>query len=160
MQKANILKRITIFVLGTTILFTVLIANLAVVFRYVIEKSLPWSDELLRFIFVWVVFIGVALVYRKDELVDMTLVADLAKGKLALFLDVLRHMLTFIFVLIIAYQSLIITLGQLRTGEISAAMEIPVWLVSAGLVIGSAIWAYYGLLKIYATLKRLFTSTS
>ena len=34
--------------------------------RYVIHYAIPWSEEISRFLQVWIVFIGGALVYRDD----------------------------------------------------------------------------------------------
>lgn len=149
----------TKFIIGISILFTILIANLAVVYRYILGSSLPWSEELLRFLFVWIVFIGAALAYKKDELVELTLVTDLAKGKLALFLELFRHFLSCFFIVIVSYQSFMIMIGEMNTGKISAAMEIQVWIVTAGLVVGSVLWSFFAIKKMYLALKR-FVSAS
>ncbi len=45
---------------------TCLIAILQVFFRYVLNNSLPWPEELARWIFVWLVFVGLALGVRRD----------------------------------------------------------------------------------------------
>ena len=37
-----------------------------VVTRYVIHYAIPWSEEISRFLQVWIVFIGAALVYKED----------------------------------------------------------------------------------------------
>ncbi|MET3507604.1 TRAP transporter small permease [Halalkalibacter oceani] len=158
MSTIPFLKKAQSYVFGLTILFTVLLANYAVFNRYILKQSLPWSDELLRYMFVWIVFIGAAIVYKKDQLVDLTLVTDFAKGKFALLLDLLRHLLTFLFIVMISYQSFIIMRGQMSTGEISAAMEIPVWIMTAGLLIGGCLWAVFAIFKILAALRRVFTS--
>ena len=34
--------------------------------RYVIHYAIPWSEEISRFLQVWIVFIGGALVYKED----------------------------------------------------------------------------------------------
>ncbi len=54
--------------LGTTKLSVIAISVLMIVvtlaqviFRYVIESPLPWSEELARYCFVWIVFLGGAI---------------------------------------------------------------------------------------------------
>lgn len=49
------------------ILLTVLVALLQVFFRYVLNASLSWPEEFARWAFVWVVFLGMALAYRRDS---------------------------------------------------------------------------------------------
>ena len=47
-------------------LFTVILAIIlaAVFFRYVVNQSLFWSDEVVRYLFVWFTLLGAALVLR------------------------------------------------------------------------------------------------
>lgn len=149
-----LLVKIKRLIIGISILITIFIANLAIVYRYVLGSSLPWSEELLRFMFVWIVFIGASLAYKKDQLVDLSLVTDLAKGRLSLFFDLLRHLLSFLFIIIILYQSFMIMIAEINTGKISAAMEIQVWLVTAGLVLGSLLWSIFSIIKIFYAIKR------
>lgn len=49
------------------ILFIVLIilATMQVLFRYVLQYPLPWTEELARFTLVWVTFLGAASVTRR-----------------------------------------------------------------------------------------------
>jgi TRAP-type C4-dicarboxylate transport system permease small subunit len=36
------------------------VAALGVIFRYVLQHSLPWSDEMAAYLFIWLVFLGAA----------------------------------------------------------------------------------------------------
>lgn len=37
-----------------------------VVFRYVIESSLAFPDELIRYLFIWMIFLGSAIAFRRN----------------------------------------------------------------------------------------------
>ncbi len=52
-------------VCGLLLLSTCLIACVQVFFRYVLNSSLPWPEELARFAFVWLVFAGMAIGARR-----------------------------------------------------------------------------------------------
>jgi TRAP-type C4-dicarboxylate transport system permease small subunit len=51
------------------ILFTamVLVVFANVIGRYYLDTSLAWSEEVSRFMLVWLVFLGAVLAYEKDE---------------------------------------------------------------------------------------------
>ena len=44
---------------------------LQVVFRYVIKGSLPWSEEVARYLMIWIGFIGGSLAFRSGEFIGI-----------------------------------------------------------------------------------------
>jgi len=52
----------TLFVLGISMAFVVAIQ---VFFRYVLNHSLFWSEELARYLLVWLTFLGASAAYRR-----------------------------------------------------------------------------------------------
>jgi C4-dicarboxylate transporter DctM subunit len=60
-------------VAGALLLATVVIALIQVFYRYVLNDSLPWPEEVARWAFVWLVFLGGALVSRRGGhiIIDM-----------------------------------------------------------------------------------------
>ena len=52
-------------VAATLLVWTVVIALVQVFFRYVLNASLSWPEEMARFAFVWFVFLGAAMVTRR-----------------------------------------------------------------------------------------------
>jgi len=51
-----------------------------VVFRYVIEYGLTWSDEVARYMLVWVTFLGASLGARTKALIGLEVVVNLLRG--------------------------------------------------------------------------------
>lgn len=47
-----------------------------VVMRYVFNNSLSWSEELGKFLFVWLSWIGISIGHRKREHIKITLLVD------------------------------------------------------------------------------------
>jgi TRAP-type C4-dicarboxylate transport system permease small subunit len=43
------------------------IVLVGVVFRYVLNRSLPWTDEVVRYLFVWFTLLGAAVTLRERE---------------------------------------------------------------------------------------------
>ena len=43
-----------------------MIVFIQVVFRYVIQASLPWTEEMARYLFVWLIFVTTSLCVRKQ----------------------------------------------------------------------------------------------
>lgn len=60
-------------------ILTVLVFS-QVFFRYVIESGLTWSDEVARYILVWVTFLGASLGARTKALIGLEVVVNLLRG--------------------------------------------------------------------------------
>ena len=59
----SVAERLNALALALASVLTVLIfivAALGVVFRYVLQHSLPWADETAAYLFIWMVFLGAA----------------------------------------------------------------------------------------------------
>jgi TRAP-type C4-dicarboxylate transport system permease small subunit len=61
-----------------TLLAACLLAVVQVFFRYVLNNSLPWPEEVARLGFVWVVFLGMALAIHRDAHLRIDLVDRLS----------------------------------------------------------------------------------
>jgi TRAP-type transport system small permease protein len=54
------------FILGSCIASIVLITLAAVWWRYVLDNPLSWIEQVSNMLFIWVVFIGAAVLYRQN----------------------------------------------------------------------------------------------
>lgn len=82
-------ERVTFAVLRFTliaIMATMILAVLAQVFsRYLLDFSLTWSEEAARICMICLVFLGIAVLSRKNEHLAVTTVIDLLPGRLRHF---------------------------------------------------------------------------
>jgi len=56
------------------------IVGVSVFTRYCLNSSLGWSDELSRFLFIWVTFLGAAYAYALSEHIGLDFVVDRIKN--------------------------------------------------------------------------------
>lgn len=61
---------IAMFVVMVSIIF------IQVVMRYVFNNSLSWSEELGKFLFVWISWIGISIGHKRKEHIKITLLVD------------------------------------------------------------------------------------
>ena len=60
--------------------------------RYVLNSSYPPSEELSRFFFIWVTYLGVVVAYQAGDHVSVTLVVDRLKGMPKLVVALLKYL--------------------------------------------------------------------
>ncbi|NWF92702.1 MAG: TRAP transporter small permease [Syntrophaceae bacterium] len=97
----------------------------AVVMRYVFHRPPAWSEELSRFIFIWMIMLSAVLVTREQSHIQMTFLVDLLPERLRFFLS------NFIRLLMIAFCWVMIQQG-LKIYPIVAEASSPSFGISMG----------------------------
>ena len=77
-----------------------------VIFRYVIAEPLPWSEELARYCFVWIVFLGGAVGLSRGIHLGVDLIVNAMPAATRRAMDALTSTLIAIFAAIVIYASL------------------------------------------------------
>lgn len=65
------IERIQLVICGT-LMFTIMVLTFCMVFwRYVLNNSIVWAEEVLRYLMIWAVLVGAGLTTRQDDHVCM-----------------------------------------------------------------------------------------
>lgn len=122
-------------VLLLAVVFAVMVA--AVFFRYLLNDSLIWAEEIARYAFVGLAYAGIATGFRNRSHVRIDLI-DLLAPSLARAFEALVWIVSFAFLAFLLVQAVSIT-NVLRSSR-SAALQMPMawlyWLVAAGIAMG------------------------
>jgi TRAP-type C4-dicarboxylate transport system permease small subunit len=114
-----------------------LVVGLQVFSRYVLNHSLFWSEELARYLFIWLVFLSAAMVLRQDRHIQVSAFVDLLPASIKRAVIILGDLLMLGFVLVVFVESLRLA-GMVWT-VLTAAMEIPWTFVYLGILLGMGI---------------------
>lgn len=135
----------------------ILVETYAVMARNILQISTPWSDELLKLLFVWSIFVCSALAFLNDELISLTLFEDDAKekGKMALYgiFKIIQYVATLIISGLLVYQIWTIVNTQLSTGEATTVLKYPLWVMNSGILVGMVLTVVFGIIKLVDCLK-------
>lgn len=71
--------------------------------RYFLTYQFPWTEELARFLFTWIVFFGAANAMRHSGLIAVTLIPDMLPDNLRSGLAVAMHLLGGVFFAILVW---------------------------------------------------------
>ncbi|WP_299980715.1 TRAP transporter small permease [Desulfobacula sp.] len=138
-----------IFGLGFTM--TIVVA-VQVFFRYVLNHSLFWSEELARFLLVWLTFLGASSAYYRkvNPGVDF-LYAKLTPllKKISSISTHLASMSLFIVMIIYGYQ-----FAWFVRLQISPALQIPKWIILSIIPISGVILMIHAVSFLFAELKE------
>ncbi len=97
-----------------------------VFFRYVLNASLSWSEELARYLSIWVIFLGVAIAFRRKAMIAIESILQLVPRKIAFLLRIIALLLSLFFSMyLIVYGFNIL---ETVSNQKSTALGIPMWL--------------------------------
>ncbi len=120
--------------------YTVLVL-LQVFFRYVLNESLFWAEELIRYGLVWSVLLGSAIVAHDRGHVRIDMLSPLLGPGGRRTLELGAHACAFMFVVILA-----VTGAQFvdRTWfQHSASLGVPMWPIYAAVPVGAALETWF-----------------
>jgi len=118
--------------------------------RYVLQSSLTFSEELVRYLFVYVVFFGTAFVAKENGHIVVEVITTKLKGKMAKYTKIAGYGTLILFITILFYQGcrmVILTYHQL-----SPALQIPMSYVYLAIPISSFVMFCNVLILIIDTL--------
>jgi len=119
---------------------------LQVIFRYVLGQSLYWSEELSRYIFIWITMIGAALSLKSSSHFGLDLFFKKLPQQGKRWVGFLIRSLIGGIILIILIQGSFLV--KKAVYQLSPAMQISMGLVYACLPLGGALMAVHFLANI------------
>ncbi|ONI40631.1 hypothetical protein AN639_00300 [Candidatus Epulonipiscium fishelsonii] len=145
------MEKLFTIMIGIGAIVCLIIVNVAVVARLT-NVSISWSDELIKIIFIYVIYIGAAIAYKTDSLISITMLEEslLAKTNNVPYkiLKVTQHLICTGFAIFCSIEGINMVMNQLRNNELTPALELPAAISTIGFVIGVIAWSYYGFGKI------------
>ena len=127
--------RCTGYVCSALFSVMILVSLLQVFFRYVLNDSLTWSEELARYLFVWTAFLGSIIALHRGLHIDVDVLTSIVgkKTKTCLALLAKACMIALLLVLTVYGWRIV----MLTWDAPSAALRIPMALVYMAIPLGA-----------------------
>ncbi len=113
------------YLLITSLIVAVIIVFVGIVMRAVVSNSLPWSEELCRYIFVWQCWLGASLAVREGKHIRVDFIFSLLKGKAVHVAELVAAIIWFLFCVFVVYNSVELLSSIVRSGQFSPVMRMP-----------------------------------
>lgn len=130
---------------GWLLLVLVGLNGASVFMRYVMGDSISWSEEGIRYIAVWITFLGSVAASWHDEHLDMNLFAEFGGAAFQAFHRCLLHLLNVGFSAIVAWQGWIYC--ALNGAQTAPTTGLPMIYVYGAIALGGALLTFVHLVK-------------
>ncbi|UGB32227.1 TRAP transporter small permease [Metabacillus sp. B2-18] len=137
--KKLINEKIEEWLLVAAFLFMVTLVFVQVIFRYVINDSLGWSEELSRYILIWIAWISASYAVRKNEHIRIEFIKNLFKGIGKKVIEMLVLILWFLMALFLAIEGTQLAMQIKITNQVSPSMGVPMWMLYLATPVGGTL---------------------
>ena len=123
------------------ILVIAVVLSIQVFMRYVMDASLSWSEELARYLFIWLIYIGISYGAKVMRHIKIDAGLYLFPKAFRPVVVIIGDLVFLAFCGIVIFYSYTLVLRQIMIDQHSPAMNIPMWMVYAAPMVGFALTA-------------------
>jgi len=98
--------------------------------------SMSWPEEFSRYCYIWTVFLSLGFTIKKGNMLKVGIVMDLLPLKVRKSIEIIVNILMLV-IFAVLFRYAIIYTGKIKTiGQVSPAMNIPMWMMYMATVVG------------------------
>ena len=153
MRSFDILTRILEVIIAFLLCAMVVIMFLSVFYRYLLNNPIGWADQICQWIFVWLVYLGIAVGYRRRIHIGVDVLVKRLKPTYRKAIALLTDVAIGGFLVIVCYYGVIITIRSAE--QIYGSLELPPsYMYAAG-----PVSAFFMLLFVLDSIRRRLINT-
>ena len=128
-----------------------------IILRYFFSIGIPWSDEVARFSFQWVIYLGISCAMKEGQHIKIDAVIGLWPEKLRNAVMIFSYIIFIGFGLYLVYGGYLYAARIFRQGSIGVAFQIPLFFVYAAIPIGYALTTIRASQIVYKEFRKLIS---
>jgi len=134
---SNILIRINEFLAGVILGLAMIIGILQVFCRYFLNSSLTWSEETMRYMLLWLVFITLPIAVVSKKHMSLDIILEKVSPKMKKWMEIIINLIGIIVIVLLTIHSIeLVALGKLqRASSISIQLSFLYIIVPISLII-------------------------
>ena len=112
------------------------VMGLQVFCRYILNNSLTWSEELTRYLFIYMAFISIAYCTKKWISIKIDQVMNLLPDMPFCVCQLTLNIVLTIFFAYMTYHSYFYVMQGYNSAQLSPALQVPMWIVQLAPLLG------------------------
>ncbi len=121
--------------------------------RYVLRTSIPFSEELARYLMIWVVFLAAGLALKEDAHINIKVLVDRLRGRTRLWLNLVAQILLLAFLVLLMIETIAVLPYQ--RAQIILSMGISIFWFYLAIPVGCSIMILFLLPKMHEKVKKI-----
>lgn len=110
---------------GSLMLISILLVAVNVLLRQ-FSMGVTWTEELIRYLIVWITFIGASICIREGSHISIDFLQEFAKEKVKHYVNIIVNIICIIFSVFLTYYSYLYLVDISAKNQLSPAMGVPI----------------------------------
>jgi len=146
------LARLTIYIVIVFSLIMVITVLLGVIFRYIIQNSLSWSEELARYMMIWAALLSISIGIKYKEHVGIQLLLRRLPIRIARMINILVNLIILFFLGVLTYKGMLV--AAKATPQLSLGLGISMFWPLLSIPVAGVLAIMQQLFQILLSLKK------
>ena len=146
--KADVMKKIVDIIAAFVFISMMIIAVLQVIFRFVLEISVPWTEELARILYVYITFLGTILIEAENNQIKTTFIIDKLPRKPRYYAQVFLNIFSMFFLVCLFIGSILMLQSSL-TMNFGTMPFLPVSVMYVPIIFSCPLVIYYLIVQLF-----------
>ena len=116
-------------IIAVLLCIMVLMVAAQVLSRYIFHTSLSHTEELVRYFFVWVTFLGIAAAVARKKHLSVAVASSFLPEKFVKWTHIVSGVCAVLFTAVVLVTGIRVVLLQVRTHQTTAALGMPMWIM-------------------------------
>ena len=149
------LERVERIFLGSCMLFTSILLFVNVMLRYFFHSGIFWVEETLRYLMVWIIFIGIVTCVRDDSHICVDIINHSVPKKWQKYVVLMQQLIGILFSGLFCYYSVLYVLATKSSGQVAATIgSVPMWIIYLCLPISMGLYCICSIYRFYQCLRE------
>lgn len=142
--------------LAGTLGFSVVLIFAQVIARYVFNHSISWSEELARYMFVWLIWLGTSMAAKNNSHITVDVIPGKLHGRARFVLDIIVNLIWLALCVFLAVTGADVIKSAIARGKMASSMPwLPIWTVYLALPFSQAVVGIRVMIKTIQDIVRL-----
>lgn len=120
----------------------VIIVFAQVITRFVLKTPLAWSEEIARYMFIWLVWVGAAYATKENKNIKIDILSSKFTGAMKVIADIFTGILFIGLMLFMLYTSGKVTYTVYLSNSIATGSHMPMWIAWFSLPLSMALMLF------------------
>ncbi len=145
----RLLDKIEEYFCGAALLTATLIVFTNVILRYVFKAGTSWAEELVKYLMIWITFIGSSICVRKKAHVSIDFFYEMMPIKSKRVATIIIDIVALFFTGSMAFYGSKLVQFSISTGQVSPALQLPMWVAYSAIPLGFILMSFRLVQNIY-----------
>lgn len=133
----NVIVKFLEYLVGFLLFLSVVFITAQVFFRYVFTNPLDWTEQTSRYLFIWMMMLGVAVVFHRNSVMAFDMILHRMRDPLRYFIELLIILIVIFFTVYYAYHAY--SLASQVVGRMTSGIQVPVTFMYGSMVVSNVL---------------------